>query len=90
MKKNNTGTSNILGFLAFLAIIIKSVSFILSKLGGNLGLISFIADVILTIVALIVAWGFTKKCSKKWKIIYLIILILVIVGFVFGCTNLLA
>lgn len=90
MKKNNTGTSNILGFLAFLAIIIKSVSFILSKLGGNLGLISYIADVILTIVALIVAWGFTKKCSKIWKIVYLIILILVIVGFVFGCTNLLA
>lgn len=82
--KNNNGNSSILGLLAFIAIIIKSVSFILNKFDGNLGVISFIGDIIFAFVALIVAWGFAKKCSKFFKILYVIILVLVIVSYILG------
>lgn len=86
MKKNNNsnGSSSILGLLAFIAIIIKSASFILDKFDGNLGIISFIGDIILAFVALIVAWGFAKKSNKFFKILYIIILVLVIVSFILG------
>lgn len=86
MKKNSSSNNNtsILGLLAFVAIIIKSVGFILNKFGGNLGIISYIGDVILAFIALIIAWGFAKKCSKFFKILYIVILILVIVSFVLG------
>ncbi len=83
MAKNEKTTS-LLGLLAFIAIIIKAVSYILSHFGGGLGVIGFAADIILTVVSLIVAWKFAKTCSKFWKIIYLVIVILTIVGFVFG------
>lgn len=84
MKNNKNTKNSILGLLAFIAIIIKSVGFILNKFGGNLGIISYIGDIILTIVALIVAWGFAKNCSKFFKIVYIVILILVIVSFILG------
>lgn len=84
MGKGKTNTKNLLGLFAFFAIIVKAVAYILSYLNVGLGIITFIADVILTVVALVVAWSYAKSCSKIWRIIYIIILILVIAGFAFG------
>lgn len=81
-KRGNT--NNLLGFLAFIAVIIKAVAFILSYFNIGVGIFSFVADIILTGVALLVAWSFAKTCSKTWRIVYYVILILVIVGLVFG------
>lgn len=84
MAKKESKVS-IFGLFAFFAIIIKAIDFILGYFfKGNLGILSFIADIIVSVVALVVAWGFAKKCSKFWKLLYLIILILLIVGFAFG------
>ncbi len=84
MAKNEKNVS-VFGLFAFFAIIVKAIDFILGYFfKGNLGILSFVADIIISIVALVVAWGFAKKCSKFWKLLYLIILILLIIGFLFG------
>lgn len=84
MSNNNKNTTSILGLFAFFAIIVKGLAYILSYFNGSLGILTFIADVIISVVALIVAWQFVKSCSKTWKLIYLVVLILLIVGFIFG------
>lgn len=88
MSKKSKSSVSMLGLLAFVAIIIKAIAYILSYVGGGLGILTFAADVTLTIISLIVAWSFAKNCSKVWKVIYFIILILVIIGFVFGVLRL--
>ena len=75
---------SILGLLAFFAIIIKALAYVLSFFNGNLGILTFIADIIISAVALIAAWSFAKSCSRFWKLVYLIVFILVIIGFIFG------
>lgn len=75
---------NLLGLLAFAALIIKTVAFILSYFGVGLGVFTFLADVVVTGTVLLVAWNFARTCGKNWRTVYLVILILVIVGFVFG------
>lgn len=84
MASKNQKNVSLLGLFAFVAIIIKAVSYILSYFNLGLGSLTFIADVTLTVVALVVAWNFAKTCSKNWRIVYFVILALVIAGFVFG------
>jgi len=84
MASNKKSNTSILGLFAFFAIIIKALAYVLSFFNGNLGILTFVADIIISAVALIAAWNFVKTCSIIWKIIYFVILILVIVGFVFG------
>ena len=83
-KRKGADTTNLLGLLAFLAIIIKAAAYILGFLKIELGILVFVADLILTGIALIVAWSFAKTCNKNWRIVYFVILALVIVGFVLG------
>ena len=83
-SRKSSNTSNVLGLLAFLAIIVKALAYILSFLKIELGILVFAADLILTAVALIVAWSFAKTCNKNWRIVYFVILALVVVGFVLG------
>ena len=84
MSKNKNSNTNILGLLAFFAIIIKALAYLLTYFNGNLGILTFAADIIISAVALIVAWKYAKNCKKFWRLVYLVVLILVIVGFVFG------
>ena len=84
MAKKSEKNVSLLGLFAFGAIIIKAISYILSYLGLGLGALTFIADVTLTVVSLVVAWSFAKNCTKPWRIVYFVILALVIAGFVFG------
>lgn len=88
MSDNRKNTTSVLGLLAFFAIIIKALAYLLTYINGNLGILTYIADIIISFVSLIVAWQFAKTCSKFWKLVYLIVLILVIIGFVFGGLNL--
>ncbi len=79
-----TGTGNIAGLLAFLALIIKTVDYILKYFGGDLGILTFVADIILIAVALLVAWSYARTCKQWVRIVYIIILILVVLGLFFG------
>ena len=89
MAKKKANTSNVYGLLAFIALIVKAAAYILGHFGLGLGSLTFIADIILTGMALLIAWSFAKTCNKGWRIVYLVILILVIIGFVFGGIDLL-
>lgn len=84
MSKDKRNNVSLLGLLAFFAIIIKAAAYVLSFFNGNLGIITFVADIIVSAVALITAWNFAKRCSRFWRLIYLIVFVLVVVGFVFG------
>lgn len=85
MAKKKSNTNNVLGLLAFFAIIIKAVSYYLGLFNLNfLGTLVLIADIILTGTALLVAWSYAKTCGKSWRILYFIILALVLVGYVLG------
>lgn len=87
-KKRSSNTNNVLGLLAFIAIVVKAVSYLLGLFElGFIGPLTFIADVILVAVALLVAWSYAKTCSKGWRIVYFVILALVIAGYILGGVN---
>lgn len=83
MANKNFDSKEILGFGAFAALIVKAACLILAKVGVTLGIFAIIADIILSLVVLVVAWQFAKKCDKVWKIVYLVVALLIILGFVF-------
>lgn len=46
----------------------------------NLGWLSFIANIMLTLVVIWVAWQFARNLSKFWKIVFAVVAILAILG----------
>lgn len=80
-KSSNKG---LVELLAFASLIISAVCFILGIFGIGSGMLNTIAYICLLIVVLWVAWNYACHLSKTWRIIYFIIAILAIVGFVFG------
>lgn len=84
-KKSSSSSKNLLGLLAFVAIIVKAISYYLGLFELNfLGTLTLVADIILTGTALLVAWSYAKTCGKSWRILYFVILILVLAGYVLG------
>ena len=82
MAKKNFDSKEILGFGAFAALIVKAACLILAYFKVSLGIFATIADIILSIVVLVVAWQFAKKCDKVWKIVYLVVALLIVLFYV--------
>lgn len=80
-RKSN---DNIIGVLAFFALLVAGVCAILNVIGIGGALFGFLGQIALTIVVLVEAWSYARTCSKTWRIIYYVLAILVIVGLVFG------
>ena len=94
-KKNTTHTSekrSLTKFCAFWGIVIAVtlliVTAIFNAVGGSLGLIGSIADLVAKIALIIAvafpAYDYVKGKSKAWKIIFWISLVLYIVCIVLG------
>ncbi len=83
-------TNNLLGLLSFVAVILAAVVGVIN-LFNNLfntsiptGIINIISTIFLYVVVLWCGWTYACRCKKFWRITYLVLVILVIVGFVFG------
>ncbi len=93
MAKNDSSarvSKNVLGFLSFAAIIIVAILRIISainnlfKLSINTGILSLIEELALLFVILWSGWTFAKGCKKLWRTIYLVLVVVIIIGFVLG------
>lgn len=88
MSKKSSG--NLLGLLAFGAVIIAAAVGALTAINNIFalsiptGTLSMISNLFLIIVVLWCGWTYAAKCSKFWKTLYIALVILVIIGFVFG------
>ena len=61
MSNNKKNTTSVLGLLAFFAIIIKALAYLLTYINGNLGILTYIADIIISFVSLIYHLYFSIK-----------------------------
>lgn len=86
-------SSNMLGLIAFIAMFINFVYWIISiinsrgwiNISGRLIDISlFIATVFLTIVVLVVAYDWAKSQSKVWYILFWVFAIITVLAIVLG------
>jgi hypothetical protein len=75
---------SILGLLAFASLLISAIVYLLDFLSVNSGILPIISQGILIFVVLFLAWEYVKGLSNLWQIIFYVIAILVIIGFVFG------
>ena len=75
---------SILGLLAFASLLISALVYLLDFLNINGGILPIISQGILIFVVLFLAWEYVKGLNKVWQVIYFIIAVLVIIGFVFG------
>lgn len=83
-KKGKTG---VLGFLAFGAMILNAVAWLLRALditGDVTVVVDGLASISLVIVALVVAYDFAKRQTSVWRIIYWILAILTVCAILFG------
>lgn len=83
MNKDQTKLMSTMAFVALiLTAAIQVVVFVVGLFDEsvNLGWLSFIANIMLTVVVIWVAWQFAKGLSKTWKIIFLIVAILAVLG----------
>ncbi len=83
-KKGSTG---LLGMVAFIAIILNAVAWLLVSLdlGGNISAImTAVASIALLLVVLYVAYDFAKKQTQLWRIIFYVLAILSIAAVLFG------
>lgn len=83
MNKDQTKLMSMLSFIALiLTAVIQAVVFIVGLFDENinLGPLSFIANIMLTVVVIWVAWQYAKGLSQFWKIVFLVVAILAILG----------
>lgn len=76
----------LMSLLAFVALIttavIQVIVFIVGLFDGNadLGVLVFIANILLTVVVVWVGWQYAKDKSNFWKILFAIVAILALLG----------
>ena len=78
-RKSN---SELVEILSFGALLISGICKLLSLIGASLGLIATIGDAVLLAAVLLAAYMFAVKQTKTWRIIYWIIAVVAIAGFV--------
>lgn len=81
MSKNKFDSA-LIGLLAFIALIIYAVSTLISMVGGNLGFLGHIGTICLLLATFLAAWNFVENKANVWKIVYLVILVFAILGFI--------
>ncbi len=90
------GKAFTVNFFAFIAIVLNAIAWIFNlicnafklelSIGGMSvnGLLTSISSLILTFIVLYMAYGYAKKLSKTWRIIYWVIAIISILAILFG------
>lgn len=96
MANKPQGKNSTMGLFAFIAICFNALAWIIDlifnafkideKIAGMSlnGLFTAIASLILTILVLYIAYGYAKKLSKNWRIVYWVIAIVSILAILFG------
>jgi hypothetical protein len=84
MSRKKITNNRLLGLLAFVSLLMSGICYVLNKLNVGNGILPTIAYAFLLIVVLWTAWDFAKDLSAGWKIVYYILAVLAIGGFVFG------
>lgn len=79
-----TSNKSVIGLLAFIALAITAICFLLAKLGIGSGVIGIIGSACLLIVVLLVAWDYARTLSKGFRIFYLVLAVCAIVCFILG------
>lgn len=83
-------SNNVLGLLAFAAIILAAVVGIINLFNNVFhtsiptGIINMISTIFLHVVVLWCGWTYAAGCKKVWKYIYLSLVIVIVIGFIFG------
>lgn len=83
MNKDQTRLMSLMSFVALiLTAAIQATVFIIGLFDGTieLGWLSFIANIMLTVVVVWVAWQYAKGLSQTWKVIFLIVAIMAILS----------
>lgn len=80
MKRN---TRDLFGLLAFVALLIFTISFILNRVGIHLSFITYVGYGFALIVVLGMAKYYVDKLSVPWKVIFYIIAIFAILDYFF-------
>ncbi|MBE6124406.1 MAG: hypothetical protein E7184_02540 [Erysipelotrichaceae bacterium] len=78
-RKSNT---ELVGILSFGALLVSGICKLLSLIGASLGLIATIGDALLLAAVLLAAYTYAMTLNKNWRIIYWIIAVVAIAGFV--------
>ncbi len=100
MAKKNKGNqpvkksrfTDLIAFLAlFLSVLLFLIGPILRKFAGDLGIqiadiASVVAEVLMVLALALPAWYFARKRGAFFKVLYVILLIIFVVGIVLGFT----
>lgn len=76
----------LMSVMAYVALVLTAAIQLVVWLVGifdetiNLSVLSFIANIMLTLVVVWAAWQFAKDLDKVWKIIYIIVAVLAVLG----------
>lgn len=73
----------LLGFFAYVALLIYAVSYLLSEIGANMWFFRYIGDGLLLLVVLSLAHNYSQRLSFFFRVVFYIILVLAIFSYVF-------
>lgn len=82
--KSKYSKNDLTKLLAFCALILSAVIWILLAINIKPNYLIFIKDAILLLAISIPAYAFAKSLGKTWKIIFWIIFIVFVVALIFG------
>lgn len=88
MAKKSSGS--VLSLLAFAAVFLAAAVGVINIFNNVFettiptGIINMVCSIFLHVVVLWCGWTYAVGCRKVWKYIYLALVIVIIVGFVFG------
>ena len=81
MKRN---TRDLLGLLAFVSLLIFTLSFILNQFGAHTSFLTYVGYGFSLVVVIAMAKFYVDKLSNVWKIIFYIIAIFAILDYLFS------
>jgi len=86
VKKQN---ADLVGLLSFVGLILATLFYLFSVFDGRFLVLYNISYICLLIVVFYTAWEFVGKRHKVWCIVYYAIVLLMVLGFVFGSFDIL-
>lgn len=81
MKKN---TRDILGLLAFVSLLIFTISFLLNRIGVHTPFVTYVGYGFALIVVIIMAHFYVEKLGTLWKVIFYLIAIFALLDYFFS------
>ncbi|MDR3186264.1 MAG: hypothetical protein LBU04_05605 [Christensenellaceae bacterium] len=87
-KKSNVITkSSIVSICSFVALILAGIIWVIvwiPALGGVAAVLNFLKDILLLVAVALAAHNYAKKLGTAWYVIYWIIVVIAIIGILFG------